>query len=484
MIAQERMHNRQLFSLTPSTYRLPSYVDHDGRLHTRPADNLPTMIWPDGGWCSSANTFMRELLEKGLSRRNNGGTLAVAASHLTHLIRFCWRRNTDFSELTDNQFTEFVAELCKETKPRDPSSKRRDANSVIAIGRTCLSFLDSLARQSADTGLIGPEGRVRACLRTHSIKIPGNRGKGSTKTVSYWHHASLPNPDPKKKRPPISSAHIEDLRKAVSKVGGTPHLRARRHLTIKLLEVTGARRGEIALITTASVLNAAAMEHPMLHIPTLKKRGGRVEYRYVPVSRADLKFILQYVEVHRRAIVRRRLGRDRDHGLLLVSETTGDAFQPDSVTQDIRILAAAAGIGQKACPHMFRHRFITKLFVALIEHHSMENPDHFRKALLDGESLKRKVAEWTGHTSLDSLERYIQLAFDEVANFKATYDITRIQMALDSFAGILDAELEAIHAHEQPLLILDRLKDYVEQLKCDISAARTAPVPPLSRAAA
>ncbi len=114
----------------------------------------------------------------------------------------------------------------------------------------------------------------------------------------------------------------------------------------------------------------------------------------------------------------------------------------------------------------------------------MENPDHFRKALLDGESLKRKVAEWTGHTSLDSLERYIQLAFDEVANFKATYDITRIQMALDSFAGILDAELEAIHAHEQPLLILDRLKDYVEQLKCDISAARTAPVPPLSRAAA
>jgi len=388
------------------------------------------------------------------------------------LIRFCWWRNTDFSDLTDNQFREFVAELCKETKLRDPSSKRRDANSVIAIGRTCLSFLDSFARQSADPGLIGPEGRIRACLRKHEQKIPGGRGSRSTKTVSNWHHASLPSPDPKKKRAPISSAHIEDLRKAVSKCGGAPHLRARRHVTIKLLEVTGARRGEIALITTTSVLNAAAMDHPMLHIPTLKKRGDRLEYRYVPVSRADLKFILQYVEVHRRAIVRRRLSKGGDHGFLLVSETTGRAFQPNSVTQDVRLLAVAAGIAQKACPHMFRHRFITKLFVALIEHHSIENPDQFRKALLDGESLRRKVAEWTGHTSLDSLERYIQLAFDEVANFRATYDITRVQMALDSFTGILDAELDAIHAQEQPLLIIGRLKDYVEQLKCDVSAAR------------
>lgn len=55
---------------------------------------------------------------------------------------------------------------------------------------------------------------------------------------------------------------------------------------------------------------------------------------------------------------------------------------------------------------MFRNRFITKLFVALIEQHEFENPDSFRRALLDTETIKQKIQQWTGHANLSSLDVY------------------------------------------------------------------------------
>lgn len=81
---------------------------------------------------------------------------------------------------------------------------------------------------------------------------------------------------------------------------------------------------------------------------------------------------------------------------------------------------------------MFRHRFITKLFVALIEQHAFENVDDFRRALLDTETMKQKVQQWTGHTNLASLNIYINLAFEETANFKQTYDAVVLRQIVDS----------------------------------------------------
>lgn len=460
---------RQLYSLSLSDSLLPSYIDHDGRLHTRPSDNLPMVIWPDGSWCLQANTFMRELFEKGLSRRNRGGTLAVSAAHISHLLRFCWNRRVDPIDLTDNQFHEFIGDLIKETRTRDPSHKRRDANSVIAIGRSCLAFLESVARQAGDTGLMGQSGRIRACIRQHVI--PGKSSSTPFRVIHYYDHPAFPNPDPKRKRMPIATANIEEMRKAVAKISTSSHQRARRHTTLKLLEVTGARRGEIALLDVDSLRKASQMEHPMLRMPTLKKRGGKLKYRYLPVSRADLDFLLQYVDVHRRSVIRRMLKGKPDHGILLVSETTGMPLQPNTITDEVRKLAHAAGIHEKACPHMFRHRFLTKIFVALIEQHAIENTDDFRRLLIDSEDLKRKVAEWTDHADLSTLDRYISLAFDEIGNYRRVYDLTNAGLALDSFMGSLDAEIDAISSGEQPLIVAERLKAYIDKLKQDLSVA-------------
>jgi site-specific recombinase XerC len=464
--------SHQLYSLTSKRYLAPNYVDLDGKLHTRPANDVPIMQWPDGSWCHPANRFMWELFEKGLSRRNRGGSLSVAAAHLSQLLRYCWKQRIDPIELNDNHFREFISGLIRQKRPGHPEQQARTANAVIAIGRSCIAFLDSVGQYDNDEGFIGPKGRIQATKREHIIVVEG-RKKGGKKIVLYWDHPALPEPSTKKKRLPIATASIEKLRKAIARISRTPHQRIRRYVMLKLLEVTTARRGEIALITVESVLSATRMEMPMLRVPTLKKRGGRIEYRYIPISRADAKFLAQYAEIHRRAIVKRKL-KGQDHGLLLLNGRTGEALQPNTITQEIRRIAEAAGMQEKACPHMFRHRFITKLFVALIEQHQIENSDHFRRMLIDGEEFKRKVAEWTGHSALASLDVYINLAFDEIGNFRKVYNLTTVNLALDSFIGTLHAEVAQVEAGEIPLLSAQRLLDLANSLRLDLDAAKTA----------
>jgi integrase len=415
---------------------------------------------------------MRELFEKGLSRRNRGGSLAVAAANLTHLLRFCWGRQTDPYDLTDNQFREFVVQLIEEPRAKRPEQKARNANGVIAIGRTCLQYLDCVGRQMGDTTLIGPEGRIRAQVKQHQVKVAG-RGPGrSTKNIHYWDHPAFPKPDTKRKRSPISTAMIEDLRRAVASISKTSHQRMRRHTILKLLEITGARRGEIAGITVESVQQASRMQVPMLRVPTFKKRDDPNAYRLVPISRPDIAFLLQYIEIHRRSVIRRQLKVKPDHGLLLVNGITGEALRPNSITQEVRLLASAANIGEKACPHMFRHRFLTKLFVALIEQHNIENTDQFRRLLIDGEELKRKVAEWSGHTCLESLEHYIDLAFDEVGGYKKAYNLVSTGLAIDSFIGTVRAEIDSLENGESPFLVGQRLIEQVMALRLDLENSK------------
>ncbi|MEN5208104.1 site-specific integrase [Stenotrophomonas terrae] len=467
------MANSQLHVLTGPCFEMPLYVGHNGELKTQAADSIPIMFWPDGRWCAPANRYMREAFEKGLSRRNRGGSLAVAAAHLGHFLRFLWARQVDPIDLSDNQFREFIAELRNERCPRDPSRRQRDDTTVIAIGRTCLSFLLSVARHYGDDDFIHPSGRIRAEVHEHRPTTDSDRNK-SAGVRRYWHHPAFPNPEPQRKRMPISTASIEQLRAAVGVASKTSHQRTRRHVMLKLFEVTGARRGEIALVKVADIMEAAAMQHPMLRMPTLKKRGGRLRYRMLPISRSDIAFLKQYIEVHRRSVLTRKRHKCVDHGILLINENTGEPLVANTITQEVHLLARKARIEEKACPHMFRHRFLTKLFVALIEQHKLENADVFRRLLLDGETLKRKVSEWTDHTDMASLDRYIDLAFEEVGNFQRVHDLAFMGVTLDSFLGTIDAELEAVRRSEQPALILGRLSESLQALRNDLASVARA----------
>ena len=157
-----------------------------------------------------------------------------------------------------------------------------------------------------------------------------------------------------------------------------------------------------------------------------------------------------------------------DHGYVFISETNGKPIKAQTISQEIYALAKTAGIEEKAHAHMFRHRFITKIFVALIEQHTFNNVDDFRRALLDTESLKQKVQQWTGHTNPASLEIYINLAFEEVSNFKKTYDTINLSRVVDSVRNQIAIIKDEIHSGVAMVDVLTQLEQLLDSFECDL----------------
>jgi integrase len=452
----------RLYYLTPLDFTFPNFVDSDGSLRTIPAENIPTVLWPDGRWCHAANTFIRQRFEKGNSRRNYGGSLAVAAQNIGHLVRFCWRRRIDFIDLSDNQFREFMYSLMPVAADDRSNKAARDRTQVVSIGRTCLAFLRCVGEQANDDAFLGSSGRIRTIETTVRL----HRGKGAARTVTQVSHSSFPTMSPAKRRHPISQSTISALREVASRTTN-PHVRARRQALITLLDSTGARRGELADLTVKSVREAGGLSPPMLAMTTLKR--GTPE-RLVPISPADLYFIRSYVQYYRMPLMKRFGKRDRDHGMLFVSARDGSPLGAGALGAEIYELGKLAGCTDATC-HRFRHRFITKLFVSLIKHHQIANPDQFRQMLICGEALKQKIIQWTGHRSIASLEHYIDLAFAEIVNLPVIYDWARVNLALDSFMSttiVLEGDLRSAGLPEARIALF---KEAVSSLKIEVERA-------------
>ncbi|BBL22695.1 hypothetical protein CT3_01500 [Comamonas terrigena NBRC 13299] len=75
------------------------------------------------------------------------------------------------------------------------------------------------------------------------------------------------------------------------------------------------------------------------------------------------------------------------------------------------------------------------MFVALIEQHDFESPSDLRRAIISVKDIKQQLQQWTGHLSLSSLDRYIDLAFSEIE-----------QVGTNRSVIDLHAELEALRA--------------------------------------
>ncbi len=457
------MHNHQLYTLTQENYRLPFAVDFRGSVITIRADNIPMLCWPDGRWCLEANLYIMELYERGLSRKNDGGSLKTYAANISHLLRYCFLNYTDFIDLTDSQFTLFIRGLQVERKNKKPEIKVRDANTIINIGRNCLDFLGCVGRFHDQSDFVGKKGRIKAEQKEFQIKFVRRSSGRNTLVRKYWHHNVFPMPDSKVKVLPINTINIKKLREAVSQISNSIFLKRRRQIMLMMLEVTGGRRGEIANLTVNSVMSAKAMTEPVLELITLKRRASHT--RKIPIPRPDLDMLISFIEKQRYQIVRKTVGTRNDHGYVFVSETSGNPIKSQTISQEMYALAKATGIDEKAHAHMFRHRFITKLFVALIEQHTVENVDDFRRALLDTESMKQKIQQWTGHTSTASLEIYINLAFEEVANFKKSYDAVTLARVIDSMrnqVAILRDDINSGMTQIEAMIKFEQLLDSFE----------------------
>ena len=413
---------------------------HDGKLTCRTYENVATMSWPDGSPCLLGNAYVLELLNRDLSTRSGGGTIRQYALDISHLLRYCFDNEISLLNLTDSRFTQFVNGLRAELDRDGSGRKARDANTLKAIGRRCLDFLSFVGLASGHPRLVAQDGRIKATQKKSTSKVSGSR---QLVTRTFWDHKSLGGGDPRTSRMPISNDSINRMYEAIFKVGKSDHMHRRDQLLLRCLEIFGCRVGELALLRVADVLVARESSTPMLRFATLKKRN-RDATRMLPVLKQDLAEMCRYIVVHRREIIRRTIGIAKDHGHVFVSEVTGMPLSAKTLSNQVLAIRRAAGITEQACAHMFRHRFITNMLVMLIRRYDFHNADQFRKALIDVETLKMEVLQWTGQANTASLEPYLDFAFKDIGNFDVVKNAIRADQARLSFDRSLELLVERL----------------------------------------
>lgn len=428
----------KIYSLTEQSFRLPFSLRGRGVLEFVEANNIPKILWPDGNWNVPANLYMLKLFHDGHSRLHNGGTLATYANQLAPLIRYAWLNGLSLHTLSDKRFSKFINGLRSEKHPNAPGIPKRNEDTVIAIGRRSLDFLAFVGTIFNGATGLGPDQRIKAQKREFKLQLSeSSYGSISTVVTTYWHHHSFPEPSGPKKRNAIATEVIQKLKSAVQGASSSSYIKKRRYLMLLLLEITGGRRSEVANLKVPAIYKAMRMAEPLLELESVKQGGNKTALRFIPVTRTDLRFIIEYIEKNRCIIIDKKL-HGSDHDYLLVSERTGLPLKPNTVTQEVSALRAATDITDRAHPHMFRHRFITKMFVSFITNHEVKDKEEFRSRILNMDHYKRKILEYTGQKRIESLDHYIDFAFDEYFEIdrvekrvRETLEIEAIKRAID-----------------------------------------------------
>lgn len=375
---------------------------------------------------------MAKLLSKGYSTRGAGGTLATKAAYLAPLIRYCFLHTKPFDQLNDSIFCEIVSSLYDATRVSRAGIVAANNNtSVRNIATTWLDFLYFIGELRGNSNYVSKTGAIEATKETKEVKGRG----GATYLVSLWSHRAIAVGDAETRRLPITEEHIQKLREVAS-TSEDAYLRIRRLAMLELFDAVGMRRMEASLLPAQTVQSAVIASKAggvdysspaYLEFPTVK--GGLI--RKVLLSPASLSYFAKYLKALKSAL--RQAGRAFDEKTpFFINSSTCEALNPNTFTLEIWELAREANISDPCSPHLIRHRYIVREFVRLVVAHDIENEDAFKKMLLDHEGILRKVQEITGHASLESLEAYINLAFEEVAELSETVSRAEMQAHLDA----------------------------------------------------
>ncbi len=448
-----------------------------GRTSLRDATNIPFMNWPNGSPCIIGNLYMLSLFNRkgrgsrrGLSRSGqDGGSMGDYAAKLSQLLRRCYHDKIDPIMLSDGDFTDYITELREEKSHINPGTRKRTEDTISDIGRVWLDFLGFVGRLHGYQDFVAPEGRIRVMEKTYNIVDRSGRKLSR----SYLAHHSFGPPSRKKKRNPITVEQIALLKDTVRKEKSSTFVKARRSLLIDLLTDTGARRSEIEQITIDDIKAAKRLEkNPTLRLTTLKQHG-ELSFREVPVLPTLLHLLNNHIERQRNNIMKKKYKGGKDHRRFFVSERTGRPLTSKTLYNEIKILKAASGIETPIFPHMFRHRFITKLFIDLIRTHQVTNEDEFRRNLLNTEIFKAEVTEWTGHLDPDSINDYLHLALAASADYADTVNTVHMQRAMDAY---FEREAELTRRLDEGLSVEDYKKEMKllkELVQKDFEVART-----------
>ncbi|MFM0173833.1 tyrosine-type recombinase/integrase [Paraburkholderia sediminicola] len=487
---------KKIFRLAPPDFEVFAVIDEStGRAVRRPAGCVPLPTWPNGHWCVELAWYCRKKAEKNLSRLDRGGTLGTYVSQLTHIVRYCYKKGITFLELDDNDFIEFVQQelmrkasgwasksaaevefgsatntrsvAAEKSEKDDFSGRKRTNRTVVNIGKRTLEFLEIIGNIYGMPSFVGTV--IRAERRKYTI-----RGRnGPSRVTEYWHHQSFPLLSALKKCYPVSSESLRLLRAANAKIGASAFIRMRRFVLLRVLEKTGGRRIEVVDLTVSDVKKAMAMAKPKLLLNTVKQKNGEPVRRLVPIDKQDLILLDDYIETSRAVVIDRTIGSAADHGYVFISERTGQKLVANTVTLELHLLARAAGLVDKAHPHMFRHRFVMVRLQILKAEEKIADKEAFKALYVTDGWLAQRLTEETGHKSLLGLLPYIDDAFADSADVRrVTEVIESVSFATSLTAGV--QELAALRGSLPPEEVAARALNLLEGIAERYSSAALA----------
>lgn len=413
--------------------------------HTLPATFA--VVWPNCQPCVFVEMYLLDLAPRLTVRRNDGGSLKTASAALSHLVRFCWERRKNFWDLDAADFYAFVREL-QEERDADPGFVKRKSNTVQGIVENCIAFLVWLQTNVLhDRVIVGPR-EVNPQIRVIEKPFVDRRGARGSRYV-YPFSPFADTPDPKR---PISRELRNRLWDTVSDLYRTSRdyarsnidtiraefLRARRELLLLLLEATGARPGELARLSVEE--NLDCFTRGVIVIPTLKRRGVVIPSRKIPIDKSVAIKIQVFIQKYRSTLLKALTSNGvcaKPKDRILIGCVKGSPIPEASLTKEFCRIVEKAGIEQRACMSMYRHRFITNMVRIHLEAFLSETPNRRRKLMTEADyrTILRRVCVFTGHKSEESLFHYIDWVWDEMGAFDYVEPALELVRALD--AGVV-----------------------------------------------
>jgi integrase len=378
----------------------------DNNINTKNMESFPFVTYQNGMPCNVVNIYLQSHENEDLS----DSTLKKKAFDLSHLIKYCFNKKMEIVDFTEKDL--FSLALNLKENLNEKTIKNRRNTTINEILKNILYLYEHIGKNYFNDDEYC-EKKFNAKKNKTNIKL--NDSNNSIEKTG-WHHKCFFPYSFKRKRTPISKNEIEMFYNAIPELSKSTFVIKRTIVMLKLLEITGARSGELAYLKIEDIEKAYSESKPMLKMVTLKNKIKAI--RFVPLEKIELKDIISFIKIHRSRIIRKTVGKLKDEGYLFISETTGKKILNVTLTNEIKRLKDLTGISTQACAHMFRHRFITKYFVRLIKQYDFENKDDFRNALLDVNTLKTQIQQVTGHQNVASLEHYIDLAKEELTNLK------------------------------------------------------------------
>lgn len=492
------MHDRALYRVVRDV-ELPSVAVRDagtGKFSCHAPEILPTafaIVWPDGTPCYSAEMYLMSVASHHANRREDGGSLKVLAKNLSLLVRFLSSRHRAPWDLQDADMKEAIQWLQEEPDWRNPAIPRRNGNTIDAIQADWIAFLrwiqENLVPDRVIVGtpdespqiplvrktFVDHRGRTRTALKyryTPVAATPLAKGPISRETRAKLRIAIIAMSDSQAKSNRYRGRFKsnDDFRFQLD------YLRRRRECLLDLIEATGSRPGELALLRAST--NGRCTATGKLRKPVLKTRRFPDPELLVPID-AGVAIRLELLLARRGSLIERLGSSGREVHLDRIFLTvSGHPMGPATMEKEFSRIVRTAGISdEQVCLSMFRHRFITNMVVMHIRSFMAAHPSQNRNLITDSDyrTILRRVATFTGHRSEESLLPYIDLAWDELGAFDGVKVLT-------STANLVERALNdviSLAGDMQPLKrnsaqhIIQRLRDLHEEMLAAINSEQS-----------